>query len=432
MATQYDPIAKDESLNTTENPSRNIADVLAEGLDDIVSALGGGSLEDLNDVAIVTPSNGQTLKYNSTTQKWENANDAGGHTIYDPDETAMTQRAGLGFADAHVSDNSGDDRTDVSLVQRITDANWALLDPTDESNNGFYQIGNSPLLHLGYVGNGEKKDLDAGAQSDYVEVVADGVKTTSTLFDELYALVDRSRVNVNTVLQYEASGTMYSVKMTAITSTAILFGTNCIATQANNQSIQIIYVFKSSGSLSEVLRISQSSPYIEYLVQSTDTPASGTIYRIYYNDAHTFDFNTKAENCIFDPTGTSLSSTNAEDAIKEVDGKIDKGSVSVTADGVKTNATLLNELYALFDWTKVTKDSKIVRYRSADIAVYNIRVANSTNGLYDNCGVTNTNTTYIEEVRISASSTIHFMNGTTHTDASSSVQSAGTVFTLYY
>ena len=67
MATQYDPIAKDESLNTTENPSRNIADVLAEELARIVTALGGGSLEDLNDVAIVMPSNGQTLKYNSTT-----------------------------------------------------------------------------------------------------------------------------------------------------------------------------------------------------------------------------------------------------------------------------------------------------------------------------------------------------------------------------
>ena len=32
---------------------------------------------------------------------------------------------------------------------------------------------------------------------------------------------------------------------------------------------------------------------------------------------------TLAKNSIFDPTGTSLSSTNAEDAIKEVDGKID-------------------------------------------------------------------------------------------------------------
>ena len=39
MATQYDPIAKDESLNTTEATPRNIADVLAEGLKGIEDAL---------------------------------------------------------------------------------------------------------------------------------------------------------------------------------------------------------------------------------------------------------------------------------------------------------------------------------------------------------------------------------------------------------
>lgn len=39
MATQFDPIAKDESLNTTEATPRNIADVLAEGLKGIEDAL---------------------------------------------------------------------------------------------------------------------------------------------------------------------------------------------------------------------------------------------------------------------------------------------------------------------------------------------------------------------------------------------------------
>lgn len=42
MATQFDPIAKDESLNTTESPSRNVADVLAEELQNIAQAIGGG------------------------------------------------------------------------------------------------------------------------------------------------------------------------------------------------------------------------------------------------------------------------------------------------------------------------------------------------------------------------------------------------------
>ena len=42
MAVQYDPIAKDESLNTTELAPRNLADVLAQELGYIAAAIGGG------------------------------------------------------------------------------------------------------------------------------------------------------------------------------------------------------------------------------------------------------------------------------------------------------------------------------------------------------------------------------------------------------
>ena len=40
MAVQFDPIAKDESLNTTELTKRNIADVLAQELANITTAIG--------------------------------------------------------------------------------------------------------------------------------------------------------------------------------------------------------------------------------------------------------------------------------------------------------------------------------------------------------------------------------------------------------
>ena len=39
MATQFDPIAKDQSINTTESPSRNIADVLAQELANLSTAV---------------------------------------------------------------------------------------------------------------------------------------------------------------------------------------------------------------------------------------------------------------------------------------------------------------------------------------------------------------------------------------------------------
>ena len=43
MAVHFDPIAKDESLNTTELTTRNIADVLAQELSGIASAISSPS-----------------------------------------------------------------------------------------------------------------------------------------------------------------------------------------------------------------------------------------------------------------------------------------------------------------------------------------------------------------------------------------------------
>lgn len=64
MAVQYDPIAKDQSINTTESPSRNIADVLAQELSGIASAITGGSDKvPKTDVATVEPSNAASRAY---------------------------------------------------------------------------------------------------------------------------------------------------------------------------------------------------------------------------------------------------------------------------------------------------------------------------------------------------------------------------------
>ena len=39
---------------------------------------GASTLTDLTDTSISNPSNGQVLKYNTSTSKWENANESGG------------------------------------------------------------------------------------------------------------------------------------------------------------------------------------------------------------------------------------------------------------------------------------------------------------------------------------------------------------------
>lgn len=64
MATVYAPIAKDSSINTTESPSRNIADVLAQELSGIASAITGGADKvPKTDIATVEPSNTASRAY---------------------------------------------------------------------------------------------------------------------------------------------------------------------------------------------------------------------------------------------------------------------------------------------------------------------------------------------------------------------------------
>jgi len=95
-----------------------------ENMQTIDEHMGGGggssSLAGLSDVNLSSPSNNQVLKYNSTSQKWENQNESGGgsggHTIYDSNGTAMTQRSGLQFTgNASVTDDSTNDTTIVNI-----------------------------------------------------------------------------------------------------------------------------------------------------------------------------------------------------------------------------------------------------------------------------------------------------------------------------
>ena len=143
---------------------------------------------------------------------------------------------------------------------------------------------------------------------------------------------------------------------------------------------------------------------------------------------------TNADEITFNNEDTDLVSEEVESAIKEVNAKFDKGSVSVTADGTKTMATLLNELFALIDNSKVTPNATItvggdvyhVNGRGA-AQYYFIKILCDGAALYTN--------TFI--VNASASKWLYdactFSSGawTTRND-SSNVPASGTKYTLYY
>lgn len=50
---------------------------------------GASALTDLSDVSVSSPSNGQVLKYNNSTSKWENANESGGGHTYSTTEQVI-------------------------------------------------------------------------------------------------------------------------------------------------------------------------------------------------------------------------------------------------------------------------------------------------------------------------------------------------------
>ena len=111
-------------------------------------------------------------------------------------------------------------------------------------------------------------------------------------------------------------------------------------------------------------------------------------------------------------------------------------SVSVTADGVKTFAILLNELYALIDENKVTRNTKIVRAYNGIEFVYSINRIQSNN--YNFTTVRNTTadcttaTLWFSATNSAAIEVIMTPSGTTLNPQTSTVLSEGTTFTLYY
>lgn len=114
-----------------------------------------GGLDDLTDVDISSPQNDEVLKYNSTTQKWENGTgggSSGGHTIVDPNGTTMPQENKLQFAGAvSVSDDSTNGQTVVNVTGGGSSTLAGLTDVTLTSPNDsevlFYDAATSKWIN---------------------------------------------------------------------------------------------------------------------------------------------------------------------------------------------------------------------------------------------------------------------------------------------
>lgn len=144
---------------------------------------------------------------------------------------------------------------------------------------------------------------------------------------------------------------------------------------------------------------------------------------------------TNADEITFDNTGTDLVSEEVESAIKEVNAKFDKGSVSVTADGVKTYGALFNELFALVDFSKINANS-MLQYGSGEVCV--CRLVSPTAIYFENTNIEANSFTAAKIVLRENESMIVVLSITysplaaTPTDYSALVPAANTTFTVYY
>lgn len=330
----------------------------------------------------------------------------GGHTIVNSSGTAMDAEPSLQFTDSHLTDDSENSRTKVTVIKDETTSAFET-----ETKPGLYHITDEPDGMLTganvYYKNGESVEdaLDTlyDGTGEYEEVVADGVKTYGQLLNELYALVDKSKLNASTKLVISVpnvSDYVFAYTTYIKSVNKILFNSE------NGSSLNFTNVLSvsvtSSGSLYQSARIqTNGNVYSDY---TSDVPASSSTLRLYYS------------------------------AITKIINETESDSVSVTADGVKTYAQLLNSFYSLLDRSKID-DKSYVEFVKPNGAKYTVPLTCEYSNALLFTGTTEyaANTMYYRVFKLATSSSfMEERSNSSDTVYESQVVPSGTTLTLYY
>lgn len=129
--------------------------------------------------------------------------------------------------------------------------------------------------------------------------------------------------------------------------------------------------------------------------------------------------------------------TSVYSRLSAVENELNKGSVSVTADGVKTWSQMFDSLWALIDFTKLSPNSLLTTGLSPNYACYQVSILSVSEVEFSNTRAT-TQLSQVLSIQIKESgSTFYTVNSmvggaTTLADNSPVVVGNGNVFTLYY
>ena len=93
-------------------------------------------------------------------------------------------------------------------------------------------------------------------------------------------------------------------------------------------------------------------------------------------------------------------------------GEVERGGVSVVGNGSKTVQTLLNELFALVEMPKITKESKLVIYSSSETWYFNLKRITSSDLIFSAMkGVLSSNRISFADIQLSASASSYIDYG---------------------
>lgn len=159
--------------------------------------------------------------------------------------------------------------------------------------------------------------------------------------------------------QFILNGVLLTATAIIAVNDTIVIGTNCdsaesVATQITENANAIVSL------RSDITSINQTG------TTATQAISSGTYF--YLNEVLV-----RAKTDIASGATFTLNTNYEVKTVGDVLADLNRGSVSVTADGVKTLKTLLQELYASVDTSKITEHSCMKRWSwSGGYSVYNL------------------------------------------------------------
>ena len=207
-----------------------------------------------------------------------------GHTIQGADGTNLAQEPTMQFADLHTSDDSVHLKTVIQAVKAVVQADYS-----SETEDGIY-----------LVTDGEGATIEP-ASEDYVEVTADGVKNYQTLLNELYSVIDYSKLTPSASLVIGVIGDEHVNKISRINQYNIRFGRISSGTTDDVK----VYAIQINNVLANCHYTSGNVINNTYNSYDSTVPTIGDKLTLYYgNKKAVVDLQTTANRCWYDSNNT--------------------------------------------------------------------------------------------------------------------------------